>query len=90
MEKIVNDFNEFQVNFPQSYTYNDLLLIPQYTDINSRSLCNVSSKFSKNIPLVVPLVSSPMDTVTEYKMAVGMARSGGIGVIHRFMSITEQ
>ena len=65
-------------------------MIPQYTEVNSRKECQVVSKFSKNIPLLIPLVSSPMDTVTEHDMAIGMARNGGIGVIHRFMSIKDQ
>ena len=50
----------------------------------------MSSYFSKRIPLNVPIVSSPMDTVTEHKMAIEMARNGGLGIIHRFMPIEEQ
>lgn len=87
MENIVN---EFSLDFPKSYTYGDLLMIPQYTEISSRKNCVVKSKFSRNVPLMIPLVSSCMDTVTEHKMAIGMARSGGIGVIHRYQNICDQ
>ncbi len=55
-----------------------------------RSQCNIFSHFSKNIPLNIPIVSSPMDTVTESSMAIEMARQGGLGIIHRFMPIEEQ
>lgn len=55
-----------------------------------RTQCNISSYFSKNTPLNTPIVSSPMDTVTEYQMAIEMARQGGLGVIHRFMPIEDQ
>lgn len=50
----------------------------------------MASKFSNNIPLNIPIVSSPMDTVTEAAMAIEMARQGGLGVLHRFMPIEEQ
>lgn len=57
--------------------------------MESRVQCNVKTRFSKNIPLNVPIVSSPMDTVTEYKLAKEMARCGGLGIIHRFMSTED-
>lgn len=71
-------------------TFNDVLMIPQYSDITSRSQCVVKTWFSKNIPLNIPIVSSPMDTVTEFKMAKEMAKCGGLGIIHRFLPIAEQ
>jgi len=64
-------------------------MVPQYSEITSRSQCIVKTWFSKNVPLNVPIVSSPMDTVTEEKLAKEMARCGGLGVIHRFMSIED-
>lgn len=83
-------YSEFPFNIPISYTYNDFLLVPQYTEITSRKECDVSSLFSRNVPLNIPIVSSPMDTVTETEMAIGMARNGGIGVLHRYQSISDQ
>lgn len=74
----------------EGLTYTDVLLIPQRSHIESRSKIDVSSYFTKNIKLKTPIISANMDTVTEYKMAIAMARMGGIGVIHRFMSIEAE
>ncbi|MDP3918807.1 MAG: IMP dehydrogenase [Nanoarchaeota archaeon] len=71
-------------------TYNDVLLVPKKTPLNSRQEADIKSYFTKNIPLNIPLVSSNMATVTEQKMAIAMARNGGIGVIHQFNTIEEQ
>jgi IMP dehydrogenase len=71
-------------------TFNDVLLVPKRTHLNSRSEANVQSRFTKNIKLNVPLVSSNMVTVTEHKMAIAMAREGGLGVIHQFGTIEDQ
>ena len=70
-------------------TFDDVLLIPAYSEILPRNI-DLSTKFSKNITLNVPIVSAAMDTVTEAKMAIAIAREGGIGVIHKNMSIAEQ
>lgn len=67
-----------------SITYNEILMVPQYSDIQSRSDCDVSTRITRNIGMKIPIVTSPMDTVTETDMAIGMAREGGMGVIHRF------
>lgn len=75
---------------PLGLTFDDVLLVPQYSNITSRKDVNLSTKFSRNVSLKIPLVSSPMDTVTEVDMAIGMARNGGIGIIHRFQSIEDQ
>lgn len=74
----------------EGLTFDDVLLIPQYSDIKSRSMVDLSTKFSRNVPLKIPLVSSPMDTVTESELAIEMARNGGLGIIHRFQSIEDQ
>ena len=70
-------------------TYDDVLLIPSYSEVLPRTV-DLSTKFSKNIELKVPFVTAAMDTVTEAKMAIAIAREGGIGVIHKNMSIKEQ
>ena len=77
-------------DLPLGLTYDDVLLVPQYSDIQSRKQINISAQFSKNIALNMPIVSANMDTVTESKMAIAMALEGGIGVIHRFLTIDEQ
>ena len=71
-------------------TYDDVQIIPKYSDINHRSDCDISTKVTKNIDLQIPIVSSPMDTVTGYRMAQEMNELGGLGIIHRFNSIEEQ
>ena len=73
----------------QGLTYDDVLLVPAYSDVLPRDV-KINSYFSKNIPLNIPIVSAAMDTVTESKMAIAMAREGGIGVLHKNMTIEEQ
>lgn len=70
-------------------TYDDVLLIPAYSEVLPRTV-DLTTKFSKNIELKVPFVTAAMDTVTEAKMAIAIAREGGIGVIHKNMTIQEQ
>ena len=70
-------------------TFDDVLLIPAYSDVLPREV-DLSTRFSRRIKLNVPIVSAAMDTVTEAKMAIAIAREGGIGVIHKNMSIEEQ
>ena len=73
----------------QGLTYDDVLLVPNYSEILPREV-SLKSKFSRNITLNVPIVSAAMDTVTESEMAIAMAREGGIGVIHKNMTAEEQ
>ena len=70
-------------------TFDDVLLIPAYSEVLPKEV-NLQSKFSRNITLNVPLVSAAMDTVTEARLAIAIAREGGIGVIHKNMTIAEQ
>ena len=70
-------------------TFDDVLLIPAYSEVLPSNV-DLSTKFSRNITLNVPLVSAAMDTVTESQLAIAIAREGGIGVIHKNMSIEEQ
>ena len=73
----------------QGLTYDDVLLVPSYSDTLPREV-SIKSKFSRNIPLNVPIISAAMDTVTESRMAIAMASEGGIGVLHKNMTIQEQ
>ena len=70
-------------------TFDDVLLIPAYSEVLPRNV-DLTTKFSRNITLNIPMVSAAMDTVTEAKLAIAIAREGGIGVIHKNMTIAEQ
>ena len=73
----------------ESLTYDDVLLVPDYSEIAPHE-AKINSMFSRNISLNIPIVSAAMDTVTESRMAISMAQEGGIGVIHKNMSIKKQ
>jgi IMP dehydrogenase len=73
----------------EGLTYDDVLLIPAFSEVLPREV-NIQSKFTRNISLNVPIVSAAMDTVTESAMAIAMAQEGGIGVLHKNMSIEQQ
>jgi len=73
----------------EGLAYDDVLLVPAYSEILPREV-NIQTKFTRNITINVPIVSAAMDTVTESKMAIAMAQEGGIGVLHKNMSIEAQ
>ena len=73
-----------------AYTFDDIQIVPKYSEVTSRSECNLTTRFTKQYKLGTPLVASPMDTVTEDKMAIAIASHGGVGIIHRFMGIEKQ
>ena len=72
-----------------AYTFDDVLLVPNKSEILPNQV-SLKTKLTKKITLNIPLMSASMDTVTESKMAISMARQGGIGIIHKNMSIEEQ
>ncbi|WP_373059211.1 IMP dehydrogenase [Zunongwangia sp. H14] len=73
----------------EGLTYDDVLLVPAFSEVLPREV-SIRSKFTRNISINVPIVSAAMDTVTESRMAIAMAREGGIGVLHKNMSIKQQ
>lgn len=73
----------------EGLTFDDVLLVPAYSEVLPREV-SLKSRFSRHIRLNIPVVSAAMDTVTEYEMAIAIAREGGIGVIHKNMSIARQ
>ena len=74
---------------PEGLTYDDVLLVPAYSEVLPREV-SIASQFTKNIKINSPIVSAAMDTVTEYQMAITIAQEGGIGVLHKNMTIAEQ
>ncbi len=74
----------------RTLTYDDVNIVPKYSELKSRGDVKLNTRFTKNTELTIPIVSSPMDTVTEYDMAKEMLDWGGVGVLHRFNTIEEQ
>ena len=71
-------------------TYDDVLLVPQYSDIISRREVNLTTNFGKGIELSLPIIASPMDTVSEADMAGNLGELGGLSIIHRYNTVEEQ
>ena len=78
------------MDIKEGLTFDDVLLVPKRSPIISRTQTNLKTKLSRNITINIPLVSANMDTITESGMAIALAREGGIGIIHRFMTIGDQ
>jgi IMP dehydrogenase len=89
IESLPQSFEAKLKDAPQAYTFRDFILLPGRSEIEPKDI-DLSTRLTKKIKLRVPFVSSPMDTVTEWKMAVELARAGGAGVIHRNMSVEGQ
>jgi IMP dehydrogenase len=77
------------MKFKEAVTYDDMLLVPQYSDITSRSEVDITSCLGHR-EFTLPIIASPMDTVSEIDMAIAMNQAGGLAVLHRYNSITEQ
>jgi len=79
-----------QLHAKQALTYDDIQLIPSYSEVESRQDIDLTTQLTTNYSIRVPLVASPMDTVCDSEMAIAMAELGGIGCIHRFLTISQQ
>lgn len=73
----------------KALTFEDVLLVPKYSNVLPKDV-NLQTKFTRNVSLNIPIVSAAMDTVTEARAAIAIARLGGIGVIHKNMDISSQ
>ena len=76
-------------NFKEGLTYNDVLLVPLYSEVLPREV-DISSNLTRKIKLNIPIISAAMDTVTESALAIAMAQEGGIGIIHKNLNIKKQ
>ena len=77
------------ISIEEKLTFDDVLLVPSFSEVLPREV-DTSTNFTRNIRLNIPIVSAAMDTVTEYKLAIALAKEGGIGIIHKNMSMEEQ
>ena len=87
---IIDKDGTMKNNINETITFDDLLLVPQYSEILSRKTINLSSELDMNREFELPVISSPMDTVTGATMASAMSKAGGFGIIHRYDSIEKQ
>jgi IMP dehydrogenase len=74
----------------KGYSFDDVLLVPRYNSVPSRKNVSFSTKFTKNYSIDIPIVAANMDTICESRMAISLGKFGGVGVLHRFMTIREQ
>jgi IMP dehydrogenase len=74
----------------EGLAFDDVLLVPKRSSVASRAAVNTTARLSRRITLAIPIISANMDTVTESAMGIAMARAGGLGAIHRFMTIERQ
>lgn len=78
------------IKLEEGLTYDDVLLVPQHSYIDHRSDVSTTTRLTRNLTIQIPFVSANMDTVTESEMAIALAREGGIGILHRFMTVERQ
>jgi IMP dehydrogenase len=74
----------------KGYSFDDVLIVPKYNKISSRKEVEFKTKVTKNYDINIPLIAANMDTVCESEMAITIGRLGGLGVIHRFLSVEKQ
>ena len=89
MTQKLNSMSVQQKFLGEGFTFDDVLLVPAYSEVLPRET-DITGKFSRNITLKSPIVSAAMDTVTEHELAIAIAQEGGIGVLHKNMSIAAQ
>ena len=77
------------MHIPLALTYDDVLIVPRRSSLESRSEADTKTRLTKKINLNIPIITANMDTVTGSDMAIAIARMGGIGILHRFMSIED-